>query len=223
MPIFLLNTFGSASIGVFSLVTDDLAVVPKPIPETQARKVETWLGVKVIRANIGGSILVGSLARANSNGMILPHFITHQEMEILKSSSDINLKVMETRRTAYGNLVLANDHGALADPRLGKPEIEAIEDTLGVVVVQGEIAGLPYVGSLATATNKGVFVHPMATENEQKMLRDVLKVNIGIGTVNCGIPYVGTGLLGNSQAAMVGSLTTGPELFMIGEALNVVD
>ena len=129
---------------------------------------------------------------------------------------------METKRTAYGNMILCNDYGAIGDPRLKKRDIKKIEDALGVEVVLGEIAGLPYVGSLATATNKGVMAHPLITEEEEKVLTDVLKVPVNGGTVNFGVPYVATGLIGNKYAAVAGSLTTGPELFMIGQALDVV-
>jgi translation initiation factor 6 (eIF-6) len=50
----------------------------------------------------------------------------------------------------------------------------------------------------------------------------MLKVPVDVTTINCGIPYVGTGLIGNRHAAIVGSLTTGPEIFIIGNALDVV-
>jgi translation initiation factor 6 len=118
--------------------------------------------------------------------------------------------------------VLANDKGAVADPRIEQDHMNKIADTLGVEVVHGEIAGLPYVGSLATATNKGVLAHPLLKEEERKVLSNVLKVPVDVGTVNCGVPYVATGLLGNSHGAVVGLLTTGPEMFIIGQALDVV-
>ena len=57
---------------------------------------------------------------------------------------------------------------------------------------------------------------------EQKILKGVLKVHVDVGTINCGIPYVATGLLGNSYGAVAGFLTTGPETFIIGQALDVV-
>lgn len=223
MPIFLLEEFGSASIGVYTLITEEIAIVPKPIPENHVEKLEKWLGVEVIQTNIGGSILVGSLVRANSHGMILPHFVRDEEVEMIKSSLDLNLTIMPTKRTAYGNLVLANDLGAVVDLRLRKSDINRIKDTLDVEVVPCEIAGLPYVGSLAMATNKGILAHPLIANEEQKVLEDVLKVSVGVGTVNCGIPYIATGLIGNSRAVVAGRLTTGPELFMIGQALDVVD
>ncbi len=222
MAIFLCSLFGSASIGVYSLVTDNMAIVPSQVSETKAKKLEEWLKVKVIRTTIGASVLVGALARANSNGIVLPHFMREEEIQAIESSSNINIAVMETKKTAYGNLILANDHGAIVDPRLKERDMKKIEDVLGVEAVPGEISGLPYVGSLAAATNKGVLTHPLLREEEQKLLKDVLKVHVDVGTVNCGIPYVATGLVGNRHGAVAGYITTGPELFIIGQALDMV-
>jgi translation initiation factor 6 len=141
---------------------------------------------------------------------------------VIKSVFEGNVTVMETKKTAYGNLVLANDFGAVVDPRFKGPTIKQISKTLGVEVVRAEIAGLPYVGSLAVATNKGILAHPLLKDKERKVLEKVFKVPVDVGTVNCGIPYVGTGLIANSHAAVAGSMTTGPEMFIIGNALDVV-
>jgi translation initiation factor 6 len=222
LPLFLFDVFGNASIGVYSLVNDRIAIIPPQVPETKRKKVEEWLKVKVVATTVGKSVITGALACSNSNGVILPPFAQEEEIEAIKSDSDLNVTVMDTKKTAYGNLILANDKGAVADPRLEKRVVNKIADTLGVEVVSSEIAGLPYVGSLATATNKGVLAHPMLKEGERKVLEDVLKVHVDVGTINCGIPYVATGLLGNSYGAVAGLLTTGPEMFIIGQALDVV-
>jgi len=222
LPLFLFDVFGNASIGVYSLVNDRIAIIPPQVPESKRHKVEEWLKVKVVATTVGKSVITGALACSNSNGVILPPFAQEEEIEAIKSASDLNVTVMDTKKTAYGNLILANDHGAVADPRLERGVVNKIEDTLGVEVVSNEIAGLPYVGSLATATNKGVLAHPMLKEEERKILKDVLKVHVDVGTINCGIPYVATGLLGNSNGAVAGVLTTGPEMFIIGQALDVV-
>ncbi|MEM3700221.1 MAG: translation initiation factor IF-6 [Candidatus Bathyarchaeia archaeon] len=222
MAVYLSSLFGSPSIGVYSLSTDKAVIIPKLVPIKKAERIENWLKVKLIHTTIGGSVLVGALACANSNGILLPHFVREEELEIIKSVFEGNITVMETKKTAYGNMVLANDYGAIVDPRLKSAEIKKISETLGVEAVQGEIAGLPYVGSLAFATNKGVLAHPMLKGSERKLLEEVLKVPVDVGTVNCGIPYVGTGLIGNRYAAVAGSLTTGPEMFIIGNALDVM-
>jgi len=218
-----IGLFGSASIGVYSLTTEEMAIAPPQISRSKAKRLEECLKVTVVRTTIGESVLIGALTSANSRGVVLPHYVTDEEVDVIKSAvPDINVAVMETRRTAYGNMVLANDKGAIVDPRLKEHDLLSISDALDVEVVPGEIAGLPYVGSLATATNKGLLVHPLLKEEERQRLIEVLKVPVDVGTVNCGVPYVGIGLLANSHGAVAGFVTTGPELFIIGQALDVV-
>ncbi len=222
MAIYLSDIVGSPYIGVYSLATDKMVIVPSFVLLKKAEKIAEWLKVKLIHSSIGGSVLVGALAYANSNGILLPSFVQEAEIEALKSVFKGNMTIMETKRTAYGNIVLANDRGAIVDPRLKTPDVNLIAETLGVEVVPSEIAGLPYVGSLAVATNKGVIAHPLLKDDERKVLEDVLKVPVDVGSVNCGIPYAGTGLIGNRYAAVAGSMTTGPEMFIIEHALDVV-
>jgi len=224
LAISLLGFLGSASIGVYSLTTQRMALVPPQVSEGKVKRLEECLRVKVIKTTVGESVLIGALASANSKGIALPNYVADEEIRTIKSSlPDINVAIMETKRTAYGNMVLANDKGAIADPRLKRKDLANVSDAFGVEVVLGEVAGLPYVGSLATATNKGVLAHPLLKEEELQRLKEVLKVPVDVGTINCGIPYVGTGLIANSYGAVAGFVTTGPELFIIGQALDVVE
>ncbi len=154
--------------------------------------------------------------------MLLPKLSAKKSFRRYKAAFEGTITIMETKKTAFGNLVLVNDKGAVVDPRLKEPEIKKISETLGVEVVPTEIAGLPYVGSLAVATNKGVLAHPLLKDEERKILEDVFKVPVDVGTVNCGVPYVGTGLIANSHASVAGSMTTGPEMFIIEHALGTL-
>jgi translation initiation factor 6 len=222
LTLFLFDVFGNASIGVYSLVNDRIAILPPQVPEAKRQKLGEWLKVQVVATTVGESVITGALACSNSNGVLLPSFATEEEVKAIKAVADLNVTVMDTKRTAYGNMVLANDKGAVVDTRMEREDMDKISDTLGVEVVHCDIAGLPYVGSLAAATNKGVLAHPLLKDEERKVLNEVLKVPVDVGTVNCGIPYVATGLIGNSYGAAVGNLTTGPEMFIIGHALDVV-
>jgi translation initiation factor 6 len=219
LAVYLTSVIGSASIGVYTLATENFVIVPKMVPEDKAQQTAEWLNVKLIHTSIGGSLLAGALACANSNGIILSPFARQEELEAVFKG---NITIMESRKTAFGNLVLANDKGALVDPRMKEPIMKQVSDALGVETVPGTIAGLTYVGSLAVVTNKGVLAHPLLKEDEKKVLESVFKVPVDVGTINCGIPYVGTGLIANSKAAVAGSMTTGPEMFIIGNALDVV-
>lgn len=222
MTVYLSSIVGSASIGVYSLATENIVMIPPMVPQQKAQEIADWLKVKLAYTSISGSVLAGALVCANSNGMILPNSIRDEELASIKAVFEGKISIMETKKTAYGNLVLANDHGAVVDPRLKAAEIGQISEALGVEVVPTEIAGLPYVGSLAVATNKGVLTHPLLKDEERKVLERVFKVPVDVGTVNCGIPYVGTGLIANSHTAVAGSMTTGPEMFIIEHALGTL-
>jgi translation initiation factor 6 len=141
------------------------------VPQKNAQEFADWLKVKLVHTAISGSVLIGALACANSNGMLLPSTVREEELEHVKAAYSGNITIMTTKKTAYGNLVLANDKGAVVDPRFKPAEIKKISETLGVEAVPTEIAGLPYVGSLACATNKGVLAHPMLKEEERKLLK----------------------------------------------------
>ena len=222
MAVYLWSIVGSASIGVYSLANDEFVIIPQMVPLKKAKRTAEWLKVKLIHTSISGSVLVGALACANSKGILLPSSVREEELNTIESLFKGNIAIMETKKTAYGNLVLANDNGAVVDPRFKEPEIKQIAATLDVEAIPAEIAGLPYVGSLAVVTNKGILAHPLLKEEEREILENVFKVPVDVGTINCGIPYVGTGLISNTHAAVAGSMTSGPEMFIIGNALDVV-
>lgn len=220
MAIHLMDLLGSPNIGVYGLATEAYAIVPVGIPSKKVERISECLGVEAFITDVGETKLVGVLLAANSSGMLAPYFVEEEELEVFKRTG-AEVVCMEEKFTAWGNLVLANDKGAVCSPELSKRTRLRVEEVLGVEVVPCTINGLPYVGSLAVATNKGVLAHPEITEEEKRLIEEVLRVRVEVGTVNGGVSLVSSGILANSKGAVVGSLTTGPELVMISTALEV--
>ena len=220
MPIQVLDFDGNPNIGVFALATDNFALVPTTLRPKIIKIVEDSLKVPAIKINICGSPLIGVFSVGNSNGLVVSRFTLTEEIRVLKEKLKINIEPLPDKHTAVGNLVLVNDHGAIANPSLSKTAIKVLEDTLDVEVVKGIIANMRTVGSIAVATNKGILTHPNTTEQELKWLEEVLCVPTNIGTVNRGTPFIGVCMVANTKGAIVGSLTTGPELARIEESLG---
>ena len=130
------------------------------------------------------------------------------------------ITVVQEKKTALGNIILCNDYGAVVDPRLKPKTVGIIEKALKVPVEPGTIGGLPQVGSLATASNKGVLANPIIDESEKKHLSEVLKVPVSVGTVNSGVPYPKAGIVVNSKGAVVGSHTLGSELLALSSVFQ---
>ena len=214
MKILRANILGSPNVGVFTLSTDRCTIVPTGLTKGKITRISDALNTEIVSTDVGESKLVGVLAVANSNGILLPYSATENEIKTIRKHSKTKVKRCKSFKT-LGNLVLANDHGALISSLLTSTEAKNVKDTLSVDVAVGCLAESPLVGSFAVATNKGVIVHPKATKDEQKLVSDILKVPVTIGTINNGLPLISSGVIVNSFGALVGTLTSGPELMVI--------
>jgi translation initiation factor 6 len=146
-----------------------------------------------------------------------------EDYEIEEISSKTGLKVfqLDSRYTAIGNLVAANDHGAIVSPVLEKHAVEQVEAALGIKAHVMSIAGFAQVGAMVAATNKGAAVSPRATEAEGDEIGKALNVETAASSVNGGIPFPSSGVVANTDNAVAGYLTTGPELVFLTRALRV--
>ncbi len=222
MPIMLADLFGSPNIGVYAFCNEKIAIVPPGLPERRIQRFHDYLGVDVCVTGVGGSSLLGVLVAANSNGLILPHFVRDFEADKIKWAADFRVEILEERWTAYGNLILANDRGAVVHPELSSSLKRAVRDVLDVEVTVGHIGGMPYVGALAVATNLGAIVHPSIKESEKSVIEETLHVEAQAGTINGGVPFVKSGLLANTKGAVAGPLSRGPELMELTRTLRIV-
>jgi len=208
-------------LGAFALATDKVVIIADSFEKIPQKEVNYALKLDPARANIGGSPLIGILAAGNSSGIIVPGMI-EGEVDNFREKIGVKATVIPGKHTALGNMVLANDNGALVDPELNSETVEMISEVLNVPVNQGTIAGIKTVGAVAIATNKGVVLHPNTTEKELKVVEDTLKVPADIGTAVGGIKYLGICGVANSNGALVGAPTTGPELGRIENTLGLI-
>ncbi|HJH32071.1 MAG TPA: translation initiation factor IF-6 [Methanosarcinaceae archaeon] len=213
-----LNIYDNPVIGVFATCTDDMALVPIGTRSTVRDSLAEFLDVRVISTLIGGSTVVGSLVRGNSNGFLIPNIADPDDLK------DVGLPVstLPGKLSAVGNVVLANDSAAMVHPGMTGKAMNIVSNTLGVDVHRGTIAGLNTVGMAGTVTNKGLLVHPRVTQSEIENLEDIFGLPVNIGTSNFGSQHVGSGLLANSKGYVAGSKTTGHELGRIEDALGFI-
>ena len=219
MPVILSDIFGDPNVGIFSFANDNIAILPAGLPHKKINSFHDTLGVEPCPMGIAESRLVGIYVTGNSHAVLVPYITTKDELKQLRSTG-AHVEIIKEKRTALGNIILCNDNGAIIDPRLKYSTVTALEETLEVPVRPSTIGGLPHVGALATATNKGVLANPIISENESKTISSVLGVPVSKGTVNSGVPYPKAGLVVNSRGAVVGSHTLGSELITLSNAFQ---
>ncbi|MFB6193114.1 MAG: translation initiation factor IF-6 [Candidatus Nanohaloarchaea archaeon] len=212
MEIGRYNYLGNSNIGFYGTVTNSQAIFPPEFKESEvfeARDVKTY---------VARTRLVGLFTAGNSNSILVPDVTTDVEKRKLEEAG-ISFTEIESRDTALGNLVLANDKGAVIGQSLAEKK-EKIEEALEVRAEVMDIAGTPNPGSCGVANSRGVLLHRDTSEEVAEKVKDVLDVEeAAIGTVNTGSPFVGSGILVNDKAVLTGQDTSGPEIGRIDRTL----
>jgi translation initiation factor 6 len=218
-PISFSDVFGDPNVGVFSYANEKVAILPAGVSGKKLKAYRDTLGVEPYSIGIAESRLVGIYLAGNSNGLLAPHITAEVELQRL-TATGLPVRVIDDRYTALGNLIVCNDYGAIVDPRLRSTTVEQIEKTLGVPAVRTTIAGLPNVGALTVASNRGALISPMANDAERKVFSNGLGVPVETGTVNSGVPFPKAGVVANSKGAIVGALTIGRELIAVSNVFE---
>ena len=221
MGLHLIDIYRSPNIGVFLKGNDRFLLVPKGLAQTKTDKLCESLGVTAVPSSIGESRLLGPLVSMNGNGILVSRLAEDAEVREIHSATGLNVSRLESRLTAVGNLVVANDRCALVSPVLDSRAVSQVRDVLGTEVERTAIGEYYQVGSFVVATNSGAAVYPGLSEQEVARLGERLGVDAYPTSVNSGVPYVASGLIANSRNAIAGSQTTGPELVFITRALSV--
>ena len=222
MTIIRTNFEGDVNVGAFGIITDGFVFTSPNMSEKSIDMIERTFNLPLIQTTVATTDIIGIMSVANSNGILVPYTITEDELTALKQSSDVRVDWIESKMTALGNIVLANDKGAVCHPEFKAEARKKIADVLDVEVIPGTIARLPIVGASTLATNKGAIVHPVASDEEINQVAQLLKVEVEVGTINRGSPYTRLGVLANTDGMIAGSETTGVELAHISQVLGFI-
>jgi translation initiation factor 6 len=212
---------GDPNIGVFARVLGDIAIVPPESTGEFKTAVRDALEVTLVETTVQGSPIVGSLVAGNSRGVVVSGLATEEEIDLLAEHREVLL--LTESMNAAGNVIMANDTFAAVHEDMPTKLSQTIGEFLGVEVIHLTLGGVKTVGMAGVATNKGVIVHPRATERQIAMLEEVTKVPVGTGSINMGGALVGTGLLANEKGYLVGNATSGFELGRIEDVFGFLE
>jgi translation initiation factor 6 len=221
MALHLFDIYRSANIGIFARTNDEFVVLPTGLAPTKTRKISSMLSVSPIKTSIVGSRLLGPLMAMNNLGAVVSRLAENEEIAYFEKETGLCVVRLSSRFTSVGNMVAANDKGAVVSESLSDESIAEIRSGLRVPVERMSVASFQQVGAMIATTNQGAIVHPRATEREIEAITKVLDVEVEAGTVNGGVPYVSSGLLANEKHILAGTLTTGPELVILGRVFKI--
>ena len=220
MDIIKYDVYRGPNIGIFTSVNDKFVFVPNGFAKNKAENLARYLQTEYLITPVANTRLLGVLMVLNNHGMLLPGTTSQEEIGNLRKHTDLNVKKLDTKYNALGNLICVNDKGGIVSSIIEKEHVKEIEDVLDIEVMQKKVAGFHQVGAVMKANNLGGVIHPETDEEDIKKISNILGVNIEPATINGGTPFVSSGILANNNAVVVGNLTNGPEIMMLTRAFT---
>jgi len=218
---------GNNEIGVFSNLTNAYCLVGIGGSANFYSLFESELSdtIPVVHASVAGCRIVGNLSVGNRHGLLVPSSTTDQELQHLRNSlpEAVQIRRVEERLSALGNVIVCNDYVALVHPDLDRETEDILTDTLKVEVFRHTLADNLLVGSYSCLSNQGGLVHPKTTAQDLDELSSLLQVPLVAGTVNRGSDVLGAGMVVNDWCAFAGLDTTSTELSVIESIFKLRD
>jgi translation initiation factor 6 len=78
--------------------------------------IEKTFNLPLVQTTVATLDAVGLVSVATSNGILVPYTTTDDELSQLKIESELTVDWLDDKMTALGNIIIANDHGAMCHP-----------------------------------------------------------------------------------------------------------
>ncbi|XP_077807890.1 eukaryotic translation initiation factor 6 isoform X1 [Macaca mulatta] len=209
----------NCEIGCFAKLTNTYCLVAIGGSENFYSVFEGELSdtIPVVHASIAGCRIIGRMCVGNRHGLLVPNNTTDQELQHIRNSlpDTVQIRRVEERLSALGNVTTCNDYVALVHPDLDRETEEILADVLKVEVFRQTVADQVLVGSYCVFSNQGGLVHPKTSIEDQDELSSLLQVPLVAGTVNRGSEVIAAGMVVNDWCAFCGLDTTSTELSVV--------
>lgn len=218
------NYENSNDIGVYIKLTNSYCIVPYDINEKSLKFLQKGIkkNIPIIKVTILNSKCIGRLIIGNKKGIILPYETTFEEYRKIQKMvpETVLVKRCEEKFSALGNCVVNNDFSALAIPEISFDTESLIADVLGVEVFKIGLGSEKLIGSFCAMNNNGGIISQYISVEDQDEISSLLRIPLTIGTVNCGLRNIGSGLISNDWIGFCGVKTTQSEIFVLETALK---
>lgn len=208
----------SPFVGIFAVATEKFVLVPKAISKKEEEKIKNVFEIEIVKTSIANSTLLGVLSAGNCKGLVVGSVVEDSEKTELEQAG-IKVKKIENV-SAVGNHLAVNDSKGICSGIFSQKQMKEIEEFLGIELLKASIAGNDVVGSSVVATNKGFVLNKMAEKKDAEAIEKHFGIPGVKGTANSGDCFVGNSVIANTNAALVGIVTTGFELARLDEGFR---
>ncbi len=215
------------NIGLMMFCNDDFCLVPKEFSSELCKRLESILKVEIFKISIASTNLIGVFVNQFNKTLLLPNTINNDELndinKILKKFN-YNYIIFDSEFNCNGNNMLIHKNKAIINPDIPDKDLVVLKNA-GLEIVKRDIAGTDITGAVCVINHsKGkALIHRDIDESELRFLENFFGIEIGIGTVNMGSPFIKAGIVCNKNGFVIGADSGGPEITNADQVLGFID
>lgn len=217
----LMEFEGNPNVGIYMFVNDKFCLIGPQISEDKKKEIENTFQVPVYKTTILETDLIGIFLVGNNDFIISPqmHSYEREQLEKICHKHDVKLLIVEDIQNTYGNNICVGNKKIIINPHYSKDFVNSLKEQTGLEIISIDNEHFKAIGSTCKYLNNKYFI---SQEFEEKEVIDFLDEIGGVGTVNKGSNYISSGLVGNSNGLILGSMSSTVEIQNIVESLDYI-
>ena len=215
----LMEFDSNPNIGLYMFACDKFAIIGMDANKEKMKAIEDVLQVPVYKTSVLSTELVGIFVAGNEEFLIVPDMYDY-EMEVFKeicTKHDVKLLVKDYKLNTLGNNLCFGKNTILINHQYPKSFIYELGEETGYKVIELKVPEYENAGAIATYKNGKYF---MSQEVSEDQVKDIVNEIGGIGTINAGSNFISSGIIGNSNGVLIGSMSTTVEIQNVVEGLD---
>lgn len=217
--VVLMEFESNPNIGLYMFANDKFCILGREVDSKKKKEIESVLGVKVYTITALGTELIGVFVSGNNEMIVIPEMFDYEQKEIEKicKKYDVKLFVLPNKINTYGNSLCIGSDEILINSDYGADFVKELKSKTKLNVLKIDNKEFRNVGGVIRFLNEKYYV---SQELEKEDVKSILKKVAGVGSVNSGAAFVSSGIVGNSNGLVLGSMCSTVEIQDIVESLD---
>lgn len=219
--VSLLEFESNANIGLYMFANDKFCIIGQKLDKGKQEQIEEILQVPVYVVSVLSTLLVGVFVAGNNEYLFIPEVsnFEKEEFEKIAKKHDMKLMVLKNRLNTLGNNICVGDNYLIINDEYSESFIQTIKTQTKYNVLTLEHEQYKSAGAMCRFLNEKYFVSQELNEDN---LNPIIDKIVGVGTVNSGSNFVSSGIVGNKNGVLIGSLSSTVEIQNIVESLDYI-
>lgn len=219
--VSLLEFENNPNIGLYMFANDKFCIIGEKLEKAKQEQIEDILQVPVYVVSTLSTSLVGVFVTGNNDYLFIPEIQNHEkeEFEKIAKKHDMKLITLTNRLNTLGNNICVGADTLIVNDEYSEKFIESIQKETKYKIIKLEHDKYKAAGAMCKYLNGKYFVSQELNEQD---VYEIIKQVAGVGTVNSGSNFIASGMIGNKNGILIGSLSSTIEIQNIVESLEYI-